>query len=160
MNVIIVEDENRASHQLERMLRMYDSAITILAQLPSVRQTIEWFLQNPAPDLAFMDIHLEDGEAFSIFQKIPLKVPVIFTTAYDEYALQAFKVNAVDYMLKPIKTNELAAAIEKYKKVFAPPAPDYSALLDTLRRVGLAHTGYIAYRTLIQGTYELLLVKE
>ena len=115
MKVIIVEDENRAAHQLERMLRRYNPAITILAQLPSVRQTIEWFLQNPAPDLAFMDIHLEDGEAFSIFQKITQKVPVVFTTAYDEYMLKAFKLNTIDYLLKPIEFDEMVRAIEKFK---------------------------------------------
>lgn len=134
MNVIIVEDENRAGHQLEKMIRMYDSTITILAQLPSVRKTVEWFLQNPAPDLAFMDIHLEDGEAFSIFQKIPLKVPVIFTTAYDEYMLKAFRLNTIDYLLKPIEFDEMVRAIEKFRSLRNEWIPDYKILIDLIQQ--------------------------
>lgn len=134
MNVVIIEDENRAGYQLARMLRMYDPTINISAQLPSVKETIQWFLQNPAPDLAFMDIHLEDGEVFSIFQKIPLKVPIIFTTAYDEYMLKAFKVNTIDYLLKPIEFDEMVSAIEKFKSLRNELVPDYKMLLNLLQQ--------------------------
>jgi DNA-binding LytR/AlgR family response regulator len=99
-----------------------------------VEASVLWLKGNPQPDLILLDIHLADGASFEIFEHINITCPIIFTTAYDEYALQAFKVNAVDYLLKPIKTNELAAAIDKYKKVFAHTTPDYSGLLETLRR--------------------------
>jgi DNA-binding LytR/AlgR family response regulator len=100
-----------------------------------VEAAIEWFQHNPQPELILLDIHLADGASFEIFEHVKIKSPVIFTTAYDEYALQAFKVNAVDYLLKPIKTNELTEAIEKFKRIFqsAPAAADYSGLLQTLR---------------------------
>ncbi len=134
MNVVIIEDEDRAGQQLAKMLKMYNPAINILTQLPSIKKTIEWFIQNTVPDLAFMDIHLEDGEAFSIFQKIPLKVPVIFTTAYDEYMLKAFKVNTIDYLLKPIEFDEMVRAIEKYKSLRSELIPDYKMLIDLMRQ--------------------------
>ena len=134
MKVLIIEDENAAARRLEKLLAEVEPEAVVLQRLDSVETSILWLQNNPSPDLILLDIHLADGASFEIFEHTTVTCPIIFTTAYDEYALQAFKVNAVDYLLKPIKTNELAAAIEKYKKVFAPPAPDYSALLDTLRR--------------------------
>ncbi|WP_018618899.1 LytR/AlgR family response regulator transcription factor [Spirosoma luteum] len=123
MNVIIIEDEARTARQLERMLRQYDETIHILTQLPSVAEAVAWFSENPAPDLAFMDIHLEDGLAFGIFEQLHLTLPVIFTTAYDEYMIKAFKVNSIDYLLKPVDYDELVAALEKFKLIHAVPAP-------------------------------------
>lgn len=135
MNIVIIEDEDRTARQLERLLKKYDPAIQILVQLPSIKTAVEWFNQNPKPDLVFMDIHLEDGLAFSIFEQIQLTVPVIFTTAYDEYMLKAFKVNSIDYLLKPIDSDELAAAIEKYKNLRNQQiAPDLSALLALIQK--------------------------
>src|SRR4051812_36634850 len=117
MKVVIVEDEHLTAQRLEGMLKKYEADIEILAELPSVSEAIDWFKNNPDPDLAFMDNHLEDGQSFAIFENINLQVPVIFTTAYDEYTMQAFKVNSVDYLMKPLNYDELVQAIEKYKRI-------------------------------------------
>ncbi len=134
MKVLIIEDENAAARRLEKMLSEVEPDATVLQRLDSVEASILWLQNNPQPDLILLDIHLADGASFEIFEHTTVTCPIIFTTAYDEYALQAFKVNAVDYLLKPIKTGELAAAIDKYKKVFATVSPDYTGLLETLRR--------------------------
>ena len=102
MKTIIIEDENLTARRLEGMLRKYEPAIEVLATLPSVSDTVAWFKTNAEPDLVFMDIHLEDDLAFKIFEQVQLQIPVIFTTAYDEYMIKAFKVNSIDYLLKPI----------------------------------------------------------
>lgn len=139
MNVVIIEDEARTARQLERMLKKYDASVHILAQLPSVKESVAWFSeqsngQSPKLDLAFMDIHLEDGLAFRIFDQINLTIPVIFTTAYDEYVLKAFKVNSVDYLLKPVEYDELAAAIEKFRSTRNQPVlPDLKALVQLIQ---------------------------
>lgn len=141
MNVVIIEDEARTARQLERMLKQYDPTIHILTQLPSVAEAVAWFGQHPAPDLAFMDIHLEDGLVFGIFEQLPLTVPVVFTTAYDEYMIRAFKVNSIDYLLKPVDYDELVAALEKFKTLQAKAAPgqaspanlDLTALLEFMQ---------------------------
>ncbi len=132
MKVLIVEDENAAARRLEKLLKDLAPDVVVLAQTDSVESSVLWLENNPQPDLIFMDIHLADGASFDIFEHVNVKCPIIFTTAYDEYALQAFKVNAVDYLLKPIKSAELTAALHKYKQVFK-PAPDYAALLETLK---------------------------
>ena len=140
MNVIIIEDENLTAKRLESLLLKYDSSIQVLARIPSVAEAVEWFGQadRPAVDLVFMDIHLEDDLGFRIFEQANLTTPVIFTTAYDEYMIQAFKVNSIDYLLKPINYDELVAAIEKFKalkKQFgqaSPPAPDLETLLNLI----------------------------
>lgn len=135
MNIVIIEDEDRTARQLERLLIKYDPAMHVLVQLPSIKKSVEWFNQHPQPDLVFMDIHLEDGLAFSIFEQIKLTVPVIFTTAYDDYMLKAFKVNSIDYLLKPIEYEELAAAIDKFKTLRAQPVmPDLNALLALIQK--------------------------
>jgi DNA-binding LytR/AlgR family response regulator len=124
MKTIIVEDENLTAKRLEGQLKKYDPGVQVLAILPSVEETVEWLQTNPEPDLVFMDIHLEDDLAFKIFEKVQLTSPVIFTTAYDEYMIQAFKVNSIDYLLKPINYTELEQALEKYKNLkdhFAKP---------------------------------------
>ena len=124
MKTIIIEDENLTAKRLESLLHKYDNSIQIEAILPSVQETIKWFESNPEPDLIFMDIHLEDDLAFKIFEQVRIAAPVIFTTAYDEYMIQAFKVNSIDYLLKPINYEELVQAIEKYKRLnnqFAQP---------------------------------------
>lgn len=119
MKVVIIEDEQLTANRLQAMLKKYDQEIEIQAILPSVSESVEWFKSNPDPDLVFLDIHLEDGQSFSIFEKINLDLPVIFTTAFDEYMVQAFKVNSVDYLMKPVNYDELARAIDKYKRVHA-----------------------------------------
>ena len=117
MKVVIIEDEHLTAQRLIGMLQKYDTQIEVLAELPSIAEAVEWFKSNSDPDLVFMDIHLEDGQSFSIFETINLQVPVIFTTAYDEYMIKAFKVNSVDYLMKPLNYEELVQAIEKYKRL-------------------------------------------
>jgi two-component system response regulator LytT len=136
MKVLIIEDENAAARRLEKLLQEVAPEAEIVGRLDSVEASVEWFQANPQPDLILLDIHLADGASFEIFEHVRIKSPVIFTTAYDEYALKAFKVNAVDYLLKPIKINELEHAIEKFKRVFQTQTPeaDYSGLLQTLRQ--------------------------
>ncbi len=124
MKVIIIEDEHLSAQRLQAMLKKYDPSIEVLAELPSVEASVEWLKANESPDLVFMDIHLEDGQSFSIFETINLDVPVIFTTAFDEYMIRAFKVNSVDYLMKPLNYEELVAAIEKYIRVHGPGAGD------------------------------------
>jgi DNA-binding LytR/AlgR family response regulator len=115
MKVVIIEDEDLAAEGLSISLKKVDKNIEIIAVLDSVKSTITWFQNNAAPDIAFFDIQLSDGISFEIFEKTPVKCPVIFTTAYDEYALRAFKVNSIDYLLKPVSVEDLAIAFEKWE---------------------------------------------
>jgi two-component system LytT family response regulator len=131
MNTIIIEDEALTAQRLEGMLNRYDPNMHILAILPSVEESFNWLQKNDPPDLVFMDIHLEDDLCFKIFEKLPLKSPVIFTTAYDEYMVKAFKVNSIDYLLKPINYEELTAAIDKFKSLKSQlMKPDIDTLLQ------------------------------
>lgn len=116
MNVLIVEDETAAYESLVEILKEIDPSIQVLGNTESVSQTIHWLNGNTTPDLILMDIHLSDGSAFMIFDHIEIEAPIIFTTAYDEYAIEAFKVNSIDYLLKPIKKSELERALDKFKK--------------------------------------------
>ncbi|CAM4038323.1 two component transcriptional regulator, LytTR family [Pedobacter westerhofensis] len=116
MRVLIVEDETAAYESLVEILREIDPRIEIAANTESVSQTVSWLKINPLPDLIIMDIHLSDGSAFLIFEYMVVDVPIIFTTAYDQYAIAAFKVNSIDYLLKPIKTSELQRALSKFGK--------------------------------------------
>ena len=117
MKVLIFEDERLNAERLSDLLKRYDSNIEILAILESVKQGVQWLTNNPSPELIFMDIRLTDGLSFELFEKLNIDSSVIFTTAYDEYALRAFKVNSIDYLVKPIDFNELKAAINKFKKI-------------------------------------------
>jgi DNA-binding LytR/AlgR family response regulator len=119
MKVVIVEDERLASKRLEQLLKKVEPYIEVLQILESVDEAVNWFSQNTKPDLIFMDIQLDDGISFEIFDAVKIDAPVIFTTAYNEYAIKAFKVNSVDYLLKPIEQEALATAIQKFKKLFA-----------------------------------------
>lgn len=115
MNVIIVEDEIPAAEKLERYLQKYDPSIRVLAILHTVKDTVEWLRANREKlDLVFMDIQLRDGLSFRIFQQVAIDTPVIFTTAYNEFALDAFKVNSIDYLLKPITFTDLAVSLRKF----------------------------------------------
>jgi len=115
MKAIIIEDEIVAAQALKTLIRETDSDIQVIAVLQSIDESVEWFQTGPLPDLVFMDIHLADGSAFTIFEKVNISCPIIFTTAYDEYALKAFEVNSIDYLLKPINKQDLKRAIDKYK---------------------------------------------
>lgn len=114
MNVIIIEDEKPSARRLQRMLHQLNLEVKIM--LHSVEESIEWFQNNEHPDLIFLDIQLSDGLSFEIFESIEIKSAVIFTTAYDEYALQAFKLNSIDYLLKPIDEDDLTLAVKKYQE--------------------------------------------
>jgi two-component system, LytTR family, response regulator LytT len=116
MTTIIIEDEKPAARLLQRKLEKLN--ISVSEMLHSVEESIEWFSKNEHPDLIFLDIQLSDGLSFEIFEKIDIKSAVIFTTAYDEYALKAFKLNSIDYLLKPIDEDDLETAISKFKERF------------------------------------------
>ncbi len=113
MKVLIIEDEQAAVRRLQKLLVDINAEMDMVAALSSIEMAVEWLTVNPAPDVILMDIHLADGSSFDIFQMVKIDAPVIFVTAYDEYALKAFKVNAIDYLLKPIKKEELANALKK-----------------------------------------------
>jgi len=117
MKVVIIEDEKPAARRLSRMLN--EIGLEPIAMLHSVEEAVNWFYKNKHPDLLFLDIQLSDGLSFEIFEEIEIKSAIIFTTAYDEYALKAFKLNSVDYLLKPIDSDELENAVNKYKKIHA-----------------------------------------
>lgn len=113
MKAVIVEDEVIAAQNLERIIESIDKDIKIIAVLQSVEESVEWFKDNKHPDVVFMDIHLADGDSFGIFDEVNINCPIIFTTAYDEYALKAFDVNSIDYILKPISKPNLEKALNK-----------------------------------------------
>ncbi len=133
MKVLIVEDESAASRRLEKLIHEIDPSIQVVEILDSIESTVNWWEHNSAPDMILLDIHLADGSSFEIFNFVEIKSPIIFTTAYDQYAIQAFRVNTVDYLLKPIKKMELERAIKKYRGQ-QPMALDYKALASALRR--------------------------
>jgi DNA-binding LytR/AlgR family response regulator len=120
MKAVIIEDERLAAEKLALLLEKIDAGINIVARLESVEESINWFMANSSPDLIFMDIQLDDGVSFEIFEAVKIEAPVIFTTAYDQYALRAFKVNSVDYLLKPISKEALEMALKKFRNVYIP----------------------------------------
>src|SRR5215203_5995638 len=119
MNILIVEDEELAVKKLQKTLANVDPSAKVIGITDSIKETVEWLQDNHNADLILMDIELADGQSFEIFNQVEVKAPVIFTTSYDEFALKAFKVNSVDYLLKPIQTEDLQAALAKYKKIQA-----------------------------------------
>lgn len=120
MNVLIIEDEPQAAQRLEKVITDLEPSWVIHAKIDSVRDSVQWLRKNAPVDLIFMDIQLADGLSFEIFEQHVIQASVIFTTAYNEYALKAFKVNSIDYILKPVDKDELKAAIEKFKRVATP----------------------------------------
>lgn len=115
MNIVIVEDEVAAARRLQKLISELVPKAKLIAHFESVEDTVNWCLQNPHPDLFFMDIQLADGLSFEIFEHVSINAPVIFTTAFDEYAIKAFTVNSIDYLLKPIERNLLERALHKYE---------------------------------------------
>lgn len=138
MNVLIVEDESAAFENLSAMLAQVSPGIQVVGNTESVSQTVKWLRSNPAPDLLFMDIHLSDGLAFAIFEQMTVEVPIVFTTAYDKYAIEAFKLNSIDYLLKPIKECELRRALEKFSRW---TRPDMEQLLERISQMSNAGLG-------------------
>ncbi|MCF2488619.1 LytTR family DNA-binding domain-containing protein [Dyadobacter sp. CY347] len=125
MKVLIIEDEGQTAERLENLIHRYDKTIRVLDKIPSVEKTMAYFGKQNAdlPDLIFMDIHLEDDLGFRILEELKLTIPVIFTTAFNEYALRAFKTFSIDYLLKPIDYQELSDAIDKFKTIVKPALP-------------------------------------
>ena len=120
MKIVIIEDEAFAADALESLILDLRPETSVLEKLESIEESVEWFSENQHPDLIFCDIHLSDGNSFEIFKQVEVKCPVIFTTAYNEYAIEAFKVNSIDYLLKPIDKAELLLSIKKYEELKGP----------------------------------------
>jgi two-component system, LytTR family, response regulator LytT len=135
MNAVVIEDEIIAAQKLERLIIQSTDEIEVIAILQSVDESIEWFLHNPTPSLVFMDIHLADGSAFSIFDKVQIPCPIIFTTAYDEYALKAFEVNSIDYLLKPISEKSLEHALTKFRNMNVSPRNNSDMMAQLLASI-------------------------
>ena len=117
MKTLIIEDETAAARNLEAILKGIEPDAEVLDVLESVSDSIEWLRTHPAPDLLFMDIHLADGDSFRIFEAVEVTAPVVFTTAYDRYALEAFKVNSIDYLLKPLNEGDVRRALDKLRRL-------------------------------------------
>ncbi|NRF39506.1 LytTR family DNA-binding domain-containing protein [Pedobacter foliorum] len=132
MKILIVEDETAAYESLVEILNEIDPTIEVIGNTESISQTIKWLNERPLPDLILMDIHLSDGSSFLIFDHIEVEVPIIFTTAYDEYAIEAFKVNSIDYLLKPIKTSELERSLQKFTKLSRTNILEYLSKVNQL----------------------------
>ena len=126
MKVIIIEDETPAANRLARLLHAIGDEVEVIARLDSVAAAVQYFESEKEVDLIFMDIQLADGLSFDIFYQAKIKAPVIFTTAFDQYTLKAFKVNSIDYLLKPIDEKELRTAVEKYKELYHKKDNDFS----------------------------------
>lgn len=133
MDVVIIEDEMLAAERLQSLVKNYDASINVVATLESIEESVHWLQSKPHPDLLFVDIHLSDGHSFEIFKKINLQKPVIFTTAYDSYALDAFKLFSIDYILKPVTAEALGSAMNKYKSIAGMGAPNYTMLSDAVK---------------------------
>jgi two-component system, LytTR family, response regulator len=141
MKAVIVEDEKLVAEQLSRLILNLEPGFEIVTVLNSVKSAIKWFQENSRPDLIFMDIQLSDGISFDIFEKVNIECPVIFTTAYHEYALRAFKVNSIDYLVKPIDKEELKKALGKFKRNHQPPeALDLKEIIRSISQPGSAKT--------------------
>ena len=137
IKVLIIEDEIAAAKRLQKMIGELMPEAEITNSLASITAAVEWLNANPSPDLIFADIHLADGSSFEIFKQVKIKCPVIFTTAYDQYALQAFKQNSIHYLLKPVKKEELNEAIERFRKmqsVKQTSAIDFEKMLSLINK--------------------------
>lgn len=138
MKVLIVEDETAAAQNLTAILKEIAPDVEILDVIDTVVDSVEWFRANPTPDLVFMDIHLSDGKSFRIFDSVKVDAPIIFTTAYDQYALEAFKVNGIDYILKPINEQEVLRAIEKWRMLTNADQKAYVERVDAMAQKAVA----------------------
>lgn len=136
IKALIIEDEEPAAERLKKLIAQADPGIEVLESIVSIRSAVK-YLSKSTPDLIFLDIHLADGESFEIFNQVTVTSPIIFTTAYDQFALKAFKLNSLDYLLKPVKLEELQSALEKFKKFYSEsnqPTVDYARLAELLSK--------------------------
>ncbi len=145
MKALIIEDEKAAVRNLKALLKEVAPDIEVIGVLDSVTECVAWFQSEPAPDVVFMDIHLADGSSFEIFEHCRIPCPIIFTTAYDEYALKAFKVNSIDYLLKPIGAADLRRALDKLASLHhaTDPQESLSALIHSLQKRGHYKTHFL-----------------
>jgi len=134
MKILIVEDEDLAVKKLQKTLAAVNPSARVVGTTDSIKSTVEWLQQNQQPDLILMDIELADGQSFEIFNLTEVSSPVIFTTSYDEFALKAFKVNSVDYLLKPIQKEDLHAALEKFQKIKSSAEVKIESLVKELQQ--------------------------
>lgn len=146
IKAIIIEDESLIARELQAKIAAVADDVKIVEVLPSLKTAKKWFLQNAEPDLLFMDIQLSDGVSFELFEHFQLACPVIFTTAYDEYALRAFKVNGIDYLLKPIDTDDLKNAIDKYRKMAGETSRPPLNFEDLMKSLQLPQAGGQVYK--------------
>ncbi|MGK7394980.1 MAG: LytR/AlgR family response regulator transcription factor [Candidatus Cyclobacteriaceae bacterium M3_2C_046] len=159
MRSIIIEDELPAARRLQKILEQSKYAIEVLTVLDSVESSVHWLKNNPAPDLMFVDIHLADGYSFEIFRQVQMDAPIIFTTAYDEYALKAFELNSIDYLLKPIDEEKLEKSLEKYNTLTSRfQMLELSSLEQLL--IGMQQKKHYKNRFLIRQNEQLITVDE
>ena len=125
LRVLIIEDEVTARNHLLKLLKAMDQGFEVAASLGTVKQTVNWLQQNEEPDLVFMDIHLSDGISFDILSEYDLDCPIIYITAYDQYAIKAFKTMGIDYLLKPVSGEELSLALHKFRKLHQRPGEEW-----------------------------------
>ena len=137
MKALIIEDEVLAAQSLQKLITEVAPDTQIVDVLQSIEESVAWFNENTMPDLVFMDIHLADGSSFAIFEKTQITCPIIFTTAYDEYALKAFEVSSIDYLLKPINRNDLERAMNKYNALVGEKTGNKEAIENLLSQIGL-----------------------
>ena len=132
MKLLIIEDETAAAQNLRSILKSVTPEAEVVDVIDTVVDSVEWFENNPMPDLVFMDIQLSDGESFKIFDKVKITCPVVFTTDYDQYALKAFEVNSIDYLLKPINEQGVRRAVDKWRNLTGVDRSNYTARVDTM----------------------------
>lgn len=132
MRVVIIEDETAAALNLRSLLSHEFPSVEIVGMCESITESVEWFVNGGTADLVFMDIHLADGNAFKIFERTDITCPIVFTTAYDQYALEAFRVNSIDYLLKPIKSDDLRRAITKFERLSGAERSDYTSKVSRM----------------------------
>ncbi|WP_020599072.1 LytR/AlgR family response regulator transcription factor [Spirosoma panaciterrae] len=174
MTILIIEDEEPTARKLQRLLGDIDSTLSVVGMTGSVDESVAWLKSNPMPDLIFMDIELADGQSFEIVNQVPITSPVIFTTAYDEYAIKAFTVNSIDYLLKPIKEEEVRNALTKLQRLrqvlTLPAQTDGKSALETslanllqqFRQIAEApnDSGYTATRPLPASFRDRFLIRQ
>ncbi len=146
MKALIIEDETAAALNLQAILKAVAPAIEVVATLESVVESVDWLRNHPQPDLLFADIHLADGDSFRIFREVEVTAPVVFTTAYDQYALEAFKVNSIDYLLKPINADAVRRALEKLRRLSGTERSDYGSRVRSMATGARAETFLVHVR--------------
>ena len=150
MKVVIVEDEHLAATKLEKMVLKCDPSVVVIKKLDAVESALLWFQQNDLPDLLFLDIQLTDGTSFDLLKQVDLSCPIIFTTAYDDYALDAFEHQSIDYLIKPISQEKLCKALDKLKQLkdsLQPNDKDYIKLLDAIKKSTKAYKSRFLVKT-------------